>query len=131
LHGTRRLSKEERHYHYRNQRIRLHLPRYTWIDTLFALPEAVMYIALVDYFDQHGGGPGYDQLFADIRASIDEAHRDDTLKSVIKSNMAEYIQDDPKLAETLHKMRSSGKRTFLLTNSLWDYTDAVMSYLLG
>ncbi len=40
-HGRRVLSKEERHQQYRNTRIRLALPRYTWIDTLFALPEAV------------------------------------------------------------------------------------------
>jgi HAD superfamily 5'-nucleotidase-like hydrolase len=130
FHGTRRLSKEERRAHYREQRIRLHLPRYTWIDTLFALPEAVMYMTLVDFFDARGDAPSYDQLFADIRDSIDEAHRDDTLKSVIKADVAAYIQDDPRLAEALHKLRSSGKRLFLLTNSLWNYTDVVMRYLL-
>ena len=37
---------------------------------------------------------------------------------------------DEDLPETLHKFRSSGKRLFLLTNSAWDYTQAVMSYLL-
>jgi 5'-nucleotidase len=37
---------------------------------------------------------------------------------------------DEALPETLHKFRSSGKRLFLLTNSAWDYTQAVMSYLL-
>src|SRR5262249_44309976 len=37
---------------------------------------------------------------------------------------------DPRLAEMLHKLRSSHKKIFLLTNSAWDYTDAVMSYLL-
>jgi hypothetical protein len=34
------------------------------------------------------------------------------------------------LGETLHKFRSSGKKLFLLTNSLYDYTASVMSYLL-
>ncbi len=37
---------------------------------------------------------------------------------------------DDQLAETLHKLRSSGKKLFLLTNSLYDYTDAVMRFLL-
>ncbi|MBV8759590.1 MAG: HAD family hydrolase, partial [Deltaproteobacteria bacterium] len=60
----------------------------------------------------------------------DEAHRDDTLKSVIKADLAAYIVKDPLLAETLHKFRSSGKKLFLLTNSLYDYTSVVMSYLL-
>ena len=37
---------------------------------------------------------------------------------------------DPELGPALHKLRSGGKKLFLLTNSLWDYTDAVMRYLL-
>ena len=32
---------------------------------------------------------------ADIRESIDEAHRDDSIKRVIKSDMATYIAFDP------------------------------------
>jgi FMN phosphatase YigB (HAD superfamily) len=69
-------------------------------------------------------------MFTDIRTAIDEAHRDDTLKSVIKANIPAYIIKDPLLAETLHKFRSSGKKLFLLTNSLWDYTNVIMQYLL-
>jgi HAD superfamily 5'-nucleotidase-like hydrolase len=129
-HGRRRLSRDERHQHYRNERIRLELPRYTWIDTLFALPEAVMYVTLVDFFEPRPDRPTYDKLFADIRASIDEAHRDDTLKTIIMADMASYIDKDVKLPDTLHKLRSSGKKLFLLTNSLYDYTQAVMSYML-
>ena len=44
--------------------------------------------------------------------------------------MPDFVESDPHLAETLHKLRSSGKRLFLLTNSAWDYTDPVMSHLL-
>ncbi len=139
FHGLTLLSKEERNLQYRQIRIRLSSPRYAWIDTLFGLPEAVMYMTLVDYFDRAERGgvaagprkkPSYRDLFDDIRASIDEAHRDDTLKTVIKANMPSFVSKDPKLAETLHKLRSSGKKLFLLTNSLWDYSNAVMSYLL-
>ena len=129
-HGRQVLGSGEHPEEYRAQRIPLNEDRYVWIDTLFGLPEAVMYITLVDYFDRRGDGPTYSQLFGDIRASIDEAHRNDTLKQVIRSDLPAYIIKDPNLAETLHKLRSSGKKLFLLTNSLFDYTDAVMSYLL-
>ena len=61
-----------------------------------------MYVTLVDWFDRRAaaGGPGidYDKLFGDIRLSIDEAHRDDTLKSVIKADLAGYIVKYPELA---------------------------------
>jgi hypothetical protein len=45
--------------------------------------------------------------------------------------LAKFIQRDEHLAEALHKLRSAGKKLFLLTNSPWSYTDPVMRYLLG
>lgn len=129
-HGFRELTSDERRAAYRSEKINLSDDRFEWIDTLFGLPEAVMYVTLVDWADRQLGGVQYDKLFNDIRMAIDEAHRDDTLKSVIKADLGSYIMKDPLLAETLHKFRSSGKKLFLLTNSLYDYTSVVMSYLL-
>jgi HAD superfamily 5'-nucleotidase-like hydrolase len=128
-HGKRLLSKEERRQLYRAERIRLSHTRWAWIDTLFALPEAVMYATIIEYLEAQGVTPEYSKLWGDIRECIDEAHRDDTMKSIIRANLGQFIVRDPDLAATLHKFRSSGKRLFLLTNSAWDYTDAVMSYL--
>ena len=129
-HGFRELDHDERRAAYRNEKINLSSDRFEWIDTLFGLPEAVMYTTLVDWADHQTGTVDYDKLFGDIRTAIDEAHRDDTLKSVIKADLPTYIAKDPLLGETLHKFRSSGKKLFLLTNSLYDYTSVVMSYLL-
>ncbi len=129
-HGTRELTHDERRAVYRNEKINLSSDRFEWIDTLFGLPEAVMYTTLVEWFDRERRGVDYDKLFGDIRTAIDEAHRDDTLKSVIKADLPSFIMKDPQLGETLHKFRSSGKKLFLLTNSLFDYTQVVMSYLL-
>jgi HAD superfamily 5'-nucleotidase-like hydrolase len=126
-HGFRELNHDERKATYRNEKINLSDDRFEWIDTLFGLPEAVMYTTMVDWMT---GKVDYDKLFGDIRTAIDEAHRDDTLKSVIKADLPAYIVKDPLLGETLHKFRSSGKKLFILTNSLYDYTSVVMSYLL-
>ena len=129
-HGFRELSHDERKQTYRNDKINLSSDRYEWIDTLFALPEAVMYTTLVDWSERQAGAVDFDKLFTDIRTAIDEAHRDNTLKSVIMADLPAFIMKDPLLGETLHKFRSSGKKLFLLTNSLYDYTASVMSYLL-
>jgi len=129
-HGFRELASDERKGIYRNEKINLSSDRWEWIDTLFGLPEAVMYTTLVAWHDSKSLTVDYDKLFGDIRMAIDEAHRDDTLKSVIKSDLGSFIIKDPLLAETLHKFRSSGKKLFILTNSLYDYTSVVMSYLL-
>jgi 5'-nucleotidase len=117
---------------YQRERMRLSNRRYAWIDSLFALPEAVLYACLVDYFDREAPAsrPDYPTLWDHIRECIDLAHRDGSIKEIVRAQMSDYIVKDPHLAETLHKLRSSGKRLFLLTNSAWDYTDPVMSYLL-
>jgi 5'-nucleotidase len=130
-HGFRKLSSDERRDIYRAGKMSFAPGAYAWIDTLFGLPEAVMFLALVDYFDRAKGPcADYTKVFEDIRASIDEAHADETLKSVIKADLSAFIVKDLNLAETLHKLRSSGKKLFLLTNSLFDYTDHVMRWLL-
>jgi HAD superfamily 5'-nucleotidase-like hydrolase len=131
-HGRRPLTKDERRELYRNVKIRLSAPKYHWIDTLFALPEAVLYADIIDLMELKLGMERvpYWKLFDDIRAMIDECHRDGSLKTIVKSDLQKYIVADPMLAPTLHKLRSSGKRLFVLTNSLWDYTDAVMSFIL-
>jgi HAD superfamily 5'-nucleotidase-like hydrolase len=118
---------------YQRERMRLSNRRYAWIDSLFALPEAVLYANLVDYFDRHDdipGKPDYSALWEHIRECIDLAHRDGSIKAIVSAELRDYVVRDPALAEALHKFRSSGKRLFLLTNSAWDYTSQVMSYLL-
>jgi hypothetical protein len=85
---------------------------------------------IIDWTEQHGEKIRFNKLWQNIRNSIDEAHRDESMKQVIKSRLSDYIVSDPELAPTLHKFRSAGKRLFLLTNSLWDYTEKVMSFLL-
>ena len=51
---------------YQRERMRLSARRYAWIDSLFALPEAVLYANLVDYFDRTAvtQKPTYDVLWA-------------------------------------------------------------------
>jgi HAD superfamily 5'-nucleotidase-like hydrolase len=128
-HGRRRLDREERHALYRTGMLRPRRPRFAWVDHLFALPEGAIFSRLVDYFDERGGAD-YGRIWDDIRECIDEAHRDDSIKSHVKGHPERFLERDPELAPTLHKFRSAGRRLFLLTNSLWDYTDALMSHLL-
>jgi 5'-nucleotidase len=131
-HGLKNIDRAQVGELYQRERTRLSSRRYAWIDSLFALPEAVLYAVLVDYFDRHDppGKPDYTALWQHIRECIDLAHRDGSIKTIVSADFASYVERDEALAETLHKFRSSGKRLFLLTNSAWDYTSAMMSYLL-
>ncbi len=40
------------------------------------------------------------------------------------------MHEDPRLAPMLESMRASGRKVFLATNSLWDYTHVVMNFLI-
>ena len=48
----------------------------------------------------------------------------------VAGDFPRFVNKDPDLAPTLHKLRSAGKKLFLLTNSRWAYTDKMMTYLL-
>ncbi|MBS2021372.1 MAG: HAD-IG family 5'-nucleotidase [Deltaproteobacteria bacterium] len=134
-HGRKALTVDERRVLYQNEKVRIALPRFAWIDTLFSLPEACLYAEIIDRLEVHAEGEpkpkvDYHKLYDDIRETIDEVHRDGSLKTELKKDLAKFIVKDPELGPTLHKLRSGGKKLFILTNSLWDYTEAVMSYLL-
>jgi HAD superfamily 5'-nucleotidase-like hydrolase len=131
-HGLANIDRARVGELYQRERTRLGHKRYAWIDSLFALPEAVLYAVLVDYFDSHDVAPkpDYTKLWEHIRECIDLAHRDGSIKAIVSVELPDYVERDEALADTLHKFRSSGKRLFLLTNSAWDYTSVVMSYLL-
>jgi HAD superfamily 5'-nucleotidase-like hydrolase len=130
FHGTRELTSEERRHEYNQKRVRPDPRRFHSIDSLFALSEVTVFAAVVDELDHKLSHLDYGKLFEDVRACIDEAHRDGTLKQIITADLGRYLERDELLGATLHKLRSSGKRLFLLTNSEPFYTDAVMSHLL-
>ncbi|HEY6034076.1 MAG TPA: 5'-nucleotidase domain-containing protein, partial [Kofleriaceae bacterium] len=64
-HGFRELDHDQRKATYRNEKINLSADRFEWIDTLFGLPEAVMYTTMVDWADRQTGTVDYDKLFGD------------------------------------------------------------------
>lgn len=129
-HGLRELAKDELRALYHSKKIRPATPRYHWIDTLYALSEAAVYAALVEAMEKRGLHVDYAKTFSDIRESIDEAHRDGTILDAVASDYPRFVMRDHDLAPTLHKLRSAGKKIFVLTNSRWSYTDKMMTYLL-
>ena len=129
-HGKRPLSYDEVKRLYRDEKIHLSLPRFAWIDTLFALPEACLFAEIIECLEGRGDQVAYAKLYDDIRDSIDTVHRDDSLKQVVKADLPRFLVKDLELGPALHKLRSGGKKLFLLTNSFRDYTEAVMSFIL-
>ncbi len=129
-HGMRELSAEDRRHLYHTRRLRPGTKRYHWVDTLYALAEVTLYAAAVEALEASATPVDYVRLFDDVRECIDLAHRDGSIKQQIKKDPARYVLKDPELGATIHKLRSAGKHTFLLTNSYPEMTQHLMSYLL-
>lgn len=70
-------------------------------------------------------------LRRDVRAAVDLCHRDGSLKQAVAKDPAKYIHEDTRLAGILDMYRAAGKKLFVATNSLWDYTHVVMNFLLS
>ncbi|XP_028058737.1 5'-nucleotidase domain-containing protein 4-like isoform X5 [Camellia sinensis] len=136
-HGFRELSKEDKVATYGSTLIRdaFDEPDYALIDTLFSLAEAYLFAQLVDFKDNNPGkipgDAGYSRMYKDVRAAVDLCHRDGTLKQMVAKDPKRYINEDTSIVPMLKMLRDSGRSTFLVTNSLWDYTNIVMNFLCG
>ncbi|XP_024374893.1 uncharacterized protein [Physcomitrium patens] len=137
-HGFRELSREDRQAMYGNtlSRESYDEPDYALIDTLFSLAEAYLFMQLVDFRDAFPDRipavvNDYSQLYKDVRAAVDLCHRDGTIKQAVANEPSKYINEDPLIVPMLKMLKQSGRKTFLVTNSLWDYTHVVMNYLCG
>lgn len=136
-HGFKEMSKEDKIITYGNTLIRdsFDEPDYALIDTLFSLAEAYLFAQLVDYKDNNPGkipsGTDYARMYKDVRAAVDLCHRDGTLKQMVADGPKKYITEDLSIVPMLKMLRNSGRATFLVTNSLWDYTNVVMNFLCG
>eukprot|EP00210_Caulerpa_lentillifera_P009304 g8869.t1 len=135
-HGFRSLSRNERHVVYGLSELRepFDEPDYTMIDTLFAISEAHLFMSLVELKDSKPSllaHKTYEDMYKDVRFAIDYSHRDGTLKKKVAEDPSYYIHEDPHLIPLFEMLRQSGKSLFLATNSLWDYTNIAMNFLIS
>ncbi|XP_068665885.1 uncharacterized protein [Aristolochia californica] len=134
-HGFQEMSKEGKLAVYGNTLVRdsFDEPDYALVDTLFSLAEAYLFAQLVDFKDKHPteipDGVDYSHMYRDVRAAVDLCHRDGTLKQMVAQEPGKYISEDLSIVLMLKMLRDSGRATFLVTNSLWDYTNVVMNFL--
>lgn len=136
MHGFTAMSKEDRASMYDSISTSgggYGEPRFAVLDAMFALPDAFLFSSVVAYKDAHPAEitKSYAQIYKDVRTSVDMCHRDGSIKDRVAEQPEKYIQRDPGMVPMLRQLKRSGRTVFLLTNSLWNYTDTVMTYLYG
>ena len=129
--GHRRLEPRELVPLYRQEPIDPADPRFYHVDSLFELPETSLYSGLVELARRAPGGPSksYAQLFHELRDAIDWVHREGRMKRAVLASPERFLARDPELALALERFALGGRRLILITNSPWDYTEGVCSYL--
>lgn len=132
FHGTRPLEFEAQHNSYQRTLVDLSDPRWRFLNTLFSISEACMYMQLVDLLD---GGRlseriGYEDLYRRVHAASDEAHMEGRLKAEISAAPERFVDLDENMPLALLDQKEAGKKVLLITNSEWSYVAPMMSYAL-
>jgi 5'-nucleotidase len=145
-HGLTFISPTEIEESYPNKFVQLNDSKIYVLNTLFNLPETYLIACLVDYFDKSseytktndktGVKSGdvimsYKSIFQDVRAAVDWVHMAGSMKKCVLENLSKYVENDPRIKTLLSQLRENDRKTFLLTNSDFTYTNGIMKYLIG
>ena len=128
--GTQRMTSAERKEVYGGVDVIPHVTqgkRFIQLDSAFAKPEVLIYAALVSKVKPDE----CHRLWHTVRGHTDMIHRDGSLKEVIMADPAAYLNPDLETVGMLRRLRDAGKTVFLLTNSEWEYTNAMINPALG
>lgn len=71
----------------------------------------------------------FKSIFQDVRGAVDFVHIHGDLKSKTTEDLDYYVKKDPRLPMVLDRIRESGAKIFILTNSDYKFTDKIMTYL--
>ncbi|XP_070501760.1 cytosolic purine 5'-nucleotidase isoform X2 [Chironomus tepperi] len=142
VHGFEFLKPHSIYDLYPNKFLQLDESRVYVLNTLFNLPETYLLACLVDFFTN---SPKYQRektgvkigelfmsfrsIFQDVRSAVDWVHLHGDLKSKTVENLDHYVKKDPRLPLLLHRIREAGIKVFLLTNSDYNFTNKIMTFL--
>ncbi|XP_068912154.1 cytosolic purine 5'-nucleotidase isoform X1 [Tenebrio molitor] len=142
VHGFEFVKHSQVYELYPNKFLPLDESRVYVLNTLFNLPETYLLACLVDFFTN---SPQYTKsltgvkcgelfmsfksIFQDVRNAVDWVHLQGDLKKKTTENLEKYVKKDDRLPMFLTRLRESGAKTFLLTNSDYNFTDKIMTYL--
>ncbi|EDV46585.1 cytosolic purine 5'-nucleotidase isoform X1 [Drosophila erecta] len=142
VHGFEFIKHHQVYELYPNKFLKLDESRVYVLNTLFNLPETYLLACLVDFLTnssdfvrvERGIKAGdllftYKSIFQDVRRAVDWVHSDGDLKRRTTQNMAHYVKKDERLPTVLSRIRESGAKLFMLTNSDYMYTNEIMTYL--
>lgn len=133
MHGTSALEFSKLRQSYARTLVELSEPRWRFMNTLFSISEACMYMQLVDLLDDEKlpRTVNYLDLYDVVREVLDAAHLEGQLKDDIMADPEHYVELDEDLVRTLKDQKQAGKKLLLITNSEWHYTQFMLDYAVN
>jgi len=130
FHGTRPLEFEKQRKAYERTLVDLSERRWYFLNTLFSISEACIFMQLVDLLDtgKLAGCMGYESIFSAVRRAADDAHMEGRLKAEILADPDQFIVPDEETPPALLDQKKSGKKLLLISNSEWSYANPVLSH---
>ena len=130
FHGTAPLEHQAMREVYTRTLVDLSEPRWLFLNTLFSLSEASIYLQLVDLLDADviEAKLSYAELYALVRDALDEAHMEGRLKGEIIEAPERFVVLDPEVPLALLDQKEAGKKVVLITNSEWAYAAPMLAY---
>lgn len=130
FHGSRALPLDEKRSAYNQTVVDLNDSRWVFLNTLFSISEAGIYLQLVDLLDEGHIAPslGYGGLYQLVKKSLDHTHMEGRLKGEIMACPEDFVDVDPEMPRTLLDQKEAGKRIVLITNSEWFFASAMLEY---
>lgn len=131
-HGLVPLDYKTQQKMYKSTYIDLGDKDYLTVDTTFSLSFATLFLQLVELKKSSPADyPDFVTMSDDVLNMLDEAHRDGSLKNEVQKNLGKYLVKDPKVVAGLEKYKRHGKKIFVLTNSDYFYTKALLDYAIN
>ncbi|CAL4950769.1 unnamed protein product [Urochloa decumbens] len=134
MHGTQMLSTPSVSEIYGREFVDLRKEsRWEFLNTLFSVSEAVMFMQMVDKLDQglvpaELGPLDYKGLYNAVSKALFRAHVEGQLKREIMAEPERFVEPDPELPLALLDQKEAGKKLLLITNSDYHYTNKMMNH---
>ncbi|KAF1788437.1 HAD-like domain [Phytophthora cactorum] len=132
--GRHRLSRDEIMELYGGSRhISVHDRDYNMepLNDLFSVAHACLFADVVQYMIDRDIEYEPIALVEDVNQAITNVHLSGEMHKEVARDLPKYIEPNPALRPLLERIRDSGKKSFLCTNSSFPYINAGLRYMLG
>ncbi|DBA05282.1 TPA: hypothetical protein N0F65_007444 [Lagenidium giganteum] len=132
--GRQRLTRDEIMSLYNGSR---HIPvayrdnKMEPLNDLFSVAHACLFADVVQFLIDENIEYEPIAIVEDVHAAIAQVHLGGRMHKVVAQDLPKYIEPNKGLRPLLERIRSSGKKMFLCTNSSFPYIDAGLRYMVG